>query len=214
MRAFLGQLQGVPSDPGPMLRMLEEQQVSLTVQLANAQQQLRELQMTAERSPESERARIQTFVVQNEARVAALKERLATVRDQIAQSQDAIGRDAAAPKVPVGVAVAQENWRIFGLTPTEFYSTGGFILLFPLVLALARRIWRGGTRRSADTASLEGSPQIARLEQAVEAIAIEVERISEAQRFSAKLLAERPVEAKTEDEAPRRAKRPVITPIP
>ncbi|CAN5519807.1 hypothetical protein BH09GEM1_BH09GEM1_24970 [soil metagenome] len=62
---------------------------------------------------------------------------------------------------------------------------------------------------------LEGDPQFARLEQAVEAVAIEVKRIGEAQRFSAKLLAERPVEPLNERAAgPRRAMRPVITPVP
>ena len=52
-------------------------------------------------------------------------------------------------------------------------------------------------------------------EQAVEAIAIEVERIGEAQRFVAKLLAERPVRALAEQvsHAPR-SRRPVITPVP
>lgn len=45
-----------------------------------------------------------------------------------------------------------------------------------------------------------------RLEQAVEAVAVEVERISEAQRFTAKLLAERSAVA------PPRAPERVITP--
>ena len=38
---------------------------------------------------------------------------------------------------------------------------------------------------------LENSPRLQRIEQAVESIALEVERIGEAQRFTTKLLAER-----------------------
>ena len=49
-----------------------------------------------------------------------------------------------------------------------------------------------------------------RLEQAVEAIAIEVERISEGQRFTTKLLSERH-EATPEDES-RRAPGQIVTP--
>lgn len=66
---------------------------------------------------------------------------------------------------------------------------GGFILMIPLVLAFARRIWRGGKR--APSFDFESSPRFQRMEQAIESIAIEVERIGEAQRFTTKLLSER-----------------------
>ena len=46
------------------------------------------------------------------------------------------------------------------------------------------------TLNSNDGRSLEIEARLERIEQAVEAVAIEVERIAEAQRFSAKLLAE------------------------
>jgi hypothetical protein len=49
-----------------------------------------------------------------------------------------------------------------------------------------------------------------RLEQAVEAIALEVERISEGQRFTTKLLAER--RGATPEVEPRRAPDPITTP--
>lgn len=60
-------------------------------------------------------------------------------------------------------------------------------VLFPIVFAYARRIWkRTGTPRvnPAEAGRLE------RIEQAVEAIAIEVERVSEGQRFVTKLLSD------------------------
>jgi hypothetical protein len=68
-----------------------------------------------------------------------------------------------------------------------------FFLLLPLVLAWARRLWhRGGPRPSVD---IEQSPRLQRMEQAIESIALEVERIGEAQRFTTKLLADRQPEA-------------------
>ena len=65
------------------------------------------------------------------------------------------------------------------------------VLLVPLVTALARRIARGGARPgSSDVAEI--APRLDRLEHAVDSIAIEVERISEGQRFVTKILAEQP----------------------
>jgi hypothetical protein len=72
-------------------------------------------------------------------------------------------------------------------------GAASFILLLPLVLAWSRRLWhRGGPRPSVD---LEESPRLQRMEQAIESIALEVERIGEAQRFTTKLLADRQPEA-------------------
>ena len=71
----------------------------------------------------------------------------------------------------------------------SFFVMVGFIVLgIPLIRALTRR-WE----RSAQLpppASPEITTRLERIEQAVEAVAIEVERIAEAQRFSAKLMAE------------------------
>jgi hypothetical protein len=81
---------------------------------------------------------------------------------------------------------------------------GSALLMFPLVLALARRLWvRGG--RAAPAVDLESSPRLQRMEQAIESIAVEVERIGEAQRFTTKLLTERPLAAEVNRIAPAAA---------
>lgn len=66
------------------------------------------------------------------------------------------------------------------------------VIGFPLARAAARRMDRkvAGPRVPDDLA-----PRLDRLEQAVESVAIEMERVSEAQRFSARLLSERLPEA-------------------
>jgi hypothetical protein len=56
---------------------------------------------------------------------------------------------------------------------------------WPLARAFGRRIERGGGSATAVTAAVP--EQLQRIEQAVEAMAIEIERISESQRFMAKL---------------------------
>ncbi len=63
-------------------------------------------------------------------------------------------------------------------------------MLYPLIRAWARRL----EGRNAPTAlpSREAEERLDRIERAVEAIAVEVERVSEGQRFVTKLLAEKP----------------------
>lgn len=64
---------------------------------------------------------------------------------------------------------------------------------FPLAIAYARRIWRGKPSVSAQADTV--APRLDRLEQAVDSIAIEIERIAEGQRFVTKVFAERPPQA-------------------
>ena len=59
---------------------------------------------------------------------------------------------------------------------------------FPLARAFARRMEQG---QSAPRVPSDVSARLERMEQAIDSIAIEVERISEGQRFTTKLLAER-----------------------
>lgn len=68
-----------------------------------------------------------------------------------------------------------------------FLTIGAIIIFLPLVRAFARRMdRRGGSAQIPN----EVSSQLAHLNQAVDAIALEVERISEGQRFTTRLLSE------------------------
>lgn len=69
------------------------------------------------------------------------------------------------------------------------FGTAAVLILRPLMRAFANRFERRGA--SPPALSPEVTAQITRLEQAVEAVAIEVERISEGQRYTTKLLSER-----------------------
>ncbi len=61
---------------------------------------------------------------------------------------------------------------------------------FPLARAFARRI--ESSRSVASPISSDLSDRLDRIERAVESVALEVERISEGQRFVTKLMTERP----------------------
>lgn len=68
----------------------------------------------------------------------------------------------------------------------------GFFVLLPIAIVFVRRMWvRAGRRGAAATAgNAEQDARMERLEQAVDAIAIEIERVGESQRFQQKVLAE------------------------
>ena len=59
---------------------------------------------------------------------------------------------------------------------------------WPLARAMAKRLEQGG---AAGRVPVEVTARLERMEQAIDSIAVEVERISEGQRFTTKLLAER-----------------------
>ena len=118
--------------------------------------------------------------------IANTQAAVAQTREQISALQ---GVRVVSP-VAAPIALVPPTPRMFGLSREEFGGGAALVLLLPIALAAAWRVWRGGRRT---TTAIEGDDvtRFSRLEQAVDAIAIEVERISESQRFSAKLLAER-----------------------
>ena len=98
--------------------------------------------------------------------------------------------------VPVGIATSQPPWiheppdmpmRVQETAIAFLFTVAVIAIGFPIARALARRIDRSGTTAKVPR---EITAQLAQLTQSVEAIAIEVERISEGQRFTTKLLSE------------------------
>jgi hypothetical protein len=71
-------------------------------------------------------------------------------------------------------------------------------VIIPMSVGLTRRMWR---RPAAAVQAADAEPvskaRFDRLEQAVDAIAIEIERISEGQRFVTRVLSERPTNARS-----------------
>ncbi len=63
-------------------------------------------------------------------------------------------------------------------------------VLFPIAITLARNLWKRGSVKTVVQHAPETNDRLERLEQGVEAIAIEIERVSEGQRFVTKLLSE------------------------
>ncbi|HEX9309842.1 MAG TPA: hypothetical protein VF887_03425 [Gemmatimonadaceae bacterium] len=101
-------------------------------------------------------------------------------------SETIISRDGASTTVPPPYEVGIPPQAV-DISIAFFLTIAAIIIGLPLARAFARRMdRRGGTAQ----ASPEISSQLAHLNQAVDAIALEVERISEGQRFTTRLLSE------------------------
>ena len=75
------------------------------------------------------------------------------------------------------------------ITLAFFFTIAFCVVGYPLARAFARRMDRKGELKSVAGPDL--TPHIRQLQDSVDAMAIELERISEGQRFTAKLLADR-----------------------
>ncbi|MBM3908578.1 MAG: hypothetical protein FJ363_10960 [Gemmatimonadetes bacterium] len=120
-----------------------------------------------------------------EGRLVMIDQRIADVEKQLASADALVATRAANP----GVVIEEPS---SAPDPTEIIGMGmGFsmVLLFPLSIAYARRLWR---RSSIVPPTLppEFTDRMANLERGVEAIAIEVERLGEGQRFVTQVLSE------------------------
>jgi hypothetical protein len=126
-----------------------------------------------------------------------LNERIAELTHQ--QTVTGLDYDATQARIealkaahtPVAVTIQRMRMPHVTRREAEWAGVGGFLLMLPLVLALARRIWLRAGAAARPTVDLESSPRFQRMEEAIEAISIEVERIGEGQRFATRLLSER-----------------------
>ena len=74
------------------------------------------------------------------------------------------------------------------MVPIAFFvMVGAVAILMPLARAFARRLEKQGSASLPNVVAA----RLERMEQAIESIAVEVERISEGQRFTTKLLSDR-----------------------
>ena len=124
-----------------------------------------------------------------EARVTELDKRISDAGKALSQADASVATAAATPGAVPPDPPRQRN----GPPPEAFVLMGMFIVvvLLPLSLAFARRIWRRGSLATVTSFPAEMTERLNRLDQSVDSIAIEVERIGEAQRFNTKLQAER-----------------------
>ena len=75
------------------------------------------------------------------------------------------------------------------LVPVAIVFT--LFVLSPLALSISRMFWRRGSMPRQAPPQAENAERLARMEQAIDSIAIEIERVSEGQRFVTRLMSDR-----------------------
>ena len=139
-----------------------------------------------------------------EARIALLDRRILQLEGDL----DATGRQIAQASPPVIAALSESEEPPVG-DDADFEKglmAGGFsVLLFmSVVLVMARRRWMSPASGRFPQLAPDSAQRFERLEQGMDAIAIEIERVSEGQRFVTKLLSEQQAMPDAQAEISRR----------
>lgn len=173
------------SGPRAVLEAARAAREELGNQLQRLEERRRELSQELRRSDEG----VDRDGVQR--RITAIDQRIADVEKQISAADDAVAKAAAIPGAAVEVPDPPPPPDPNAMAETAAIVTSVFtvFVLFPLTIAYARRLWRRGAVAVAELPKVLAE-RLTRLDQAVDTIAIEVERISEGQRFLTKVMTE------------------------
>lgn len=123
-----------------------------------------------------------------EQRIMVLDKRILQLESDIAET----GRQLTGSPAAL-VSSTDEASMLGGLQPGQVTGISivfTIFVLFPLAIAAARLMWKRASAPRPSPALAEGAQRLERVEQAVDTIAIEIERISEGQRFVTRLLTE------------------------
>ena len=179
-----------PPTAAQMLEAARAQRSELRNQLQNAENRRENLQDQLNEIPLTDgaaRAGIEQRIRDTDARIASLDKEIATADQRVATAASVPGATYEPPPVQI----------IRKGPPEEVWVMGGIFMVlvaFPLAIAQARRIWRRPAAISREMPA-ELTDRLNRLEQAVDAVAVELERVGEGQRYVTRVLSEQPQRA-------------------
>jgi|SRR5438067_667709 len=176
---------GITGSPSDVYTALKARGHELSEQLSQLEDRRGELsgRLQEQRLDDADRKGVQAQLSDVDARIAAVNKQVAATDEAIAQAAGIPGAVVPDPPPPPRRGPPDEVFII----PVVFT----IFVLFPLAIAWARRLWKKPIVAPA-VIPPEFTERMSRLEQAVEAVAVEVERIGEGQRFVTKLFAESP----------------------
>ncbi len=174
------------SSPSAVYQAAVKQREVLNDQMSRLQDERRDITNRLNSTDQDERLSA-TDKAGLEKRLVTLDGRIDAMDKQIAVADDRVATAAGVPG-----AIVERPPEVRHGPPDEVFVLAGifmFVAIMPISIAFARRIWR----RSA--AAVAAIPQdiidrFTQIDQAVESIAVEVERIGEGQRFITRVLSE------------------------
>lgn len=162
---------------------IKSQRSELSRQLNSAADRRHRLSEEIKSAPDgASRQGLEQRIAVLDKRIVQLESDIASTGEQLAAAPHAITRE---PEAPVGSDIPDN---VMGLSITFV-----IFVLAPIAFSIARLIWKK-TNKLTSSVVQQFSPQVdqrlERLEQGVDAIAIEIERVTEGQRFVTRLLSE------------------------
>jgi hypothetical protein len=158
---------------------ISEQLTSVDGRRSSLLRQLRELAVTSNDPTAKQGLEARLSVLDN--RQVQLENDLETIGQQLSSA-------------PAGILASTQAPVFAGLGSGQVVAISIVGLIFvgaPLAIGFAKTLWKRSSRPALPPAALtETAQRLERLESSVDAIAIEIERISEGQRFVTKLLSE------------------------
>lgn len=174
-------VQGVPQT-AEAVRAMRAQRTELSNQLNSAQGRRDDIVEQLREASPAERPGL-------EARLKVLDDRIVEVEQEIARTGELIAQ-APGEYLSRGSTIQQVGSGNMQMTSGDITGIAVVFTIFvlaPIAITIARLIWKRATS-APPKLDAETQERLRRLESAVDTVAIEVERISEGQRFMTKLL--------------------------
>lgn len=182
----------IPQSHDDMMALLEQRRV-LSDQLDQATDRRDELMRKMLGAPEPAQAGLKAQLNVLNDRIVQLEGSLNTIGQEIA------GASPSLMSMADGMSHNTDGSFDDGMTAGAFAAGLPVLAIMTGVLLIMRKRWKKKAQRPAPMLPSADSERLQRLEHGIEAMAIEIERISEGQRFVTKLLAD----SKGYESAPR-----------
>jgi hypothetical protein len=164
---------------------LKARRQMLSDQLVSADGRRKELARLARSATGADKAGLEQRIGVLDARLARLEQDIDETGELLASAPAALASSREAPTFNIG---RNGNAKMEDVIP--IVAILSVFVFFPIAISVARNIWRRGSLPPAPAHDRETVQRLERMEQAMDAIAIEIERVSEGQRFVTRLLGE------------------------
>ena len=177
---------GGPPTAAEMLQAARAHRSELRNTLDRVEEQRDDLQSELTQTPQSEtaiRAGLEARLRELDTRILALDKEIATADGRVAQAAAVPG----ATYEPPPTIIRRDG------PPEEVFVMGGmaiFFIGFPIAIAYARRLWKRAAIAVSTEMPAEMTDRLNRMEQAIDAVAVELERVGEGQRYVTKVFTE------------------------
>ena len=170
------------------LDALQARATELSNQLRSATNRRAEVQRSLRGATGTDKAGLEQRLVVLDARIARLEGDIDENSSQLASL--AANRAATTqPAFPGNMNFPRNRGMSNNLVPIVVVFT--LFVLSPIAVSISRMLWRRGSLPQRAPQSPENAQRLERMEQAIDSIAIEIERVSEGQRFVTRLMSDR-----------------------